>query len=98
VTWSVELYEIYGLEPREFRPTYDSYLQRVHPADRHRIQLIVGQALRDGRPFDFEHRVLRPDGSVRVVAAHGEVALDQQGKIVRMWGTTRDITRNVGTS
>jgi PAS domain S-box-containing protein len=65
----------------------------VHPSDRKRIQLIVGQALRDGLPFDFEHRVLRPDGTLRVVAAHGDVAHDQQGKVVRVWGTTRDITR-----
>jgi PAS domain S-box-containing protein len=93
VNWSAELYEIYGLEPREFRPSYDAYLQRVHPDDRKRIRLIVGQALRDGRPFDFEHRVLRPDGSLRFVVAHGEVERDQHGNVLRMWGTTRDITR-----
>ena len=92
VNWSPELFEIYGLEPREFRPSYDAYVQRVHPLDRKRIQMIVAQALRDGRPFDFEHRVLRPDGSERVVSAHGEVERDQHGRVVRMWGVTRDIT------
>jgi len=89
---SPELYEIYCLEPREFRPSYDAYLQRIHPADRKRIQMIVAQALRDGRPFDFEHRVLRPDGTERVVSARGEVERDKHGRAVRMFGVTRDIT------
>ena len=92
VNWSPELFEIYGLEPREFRPSYDAYVQRVHPLDRKRIQMIVAQALRDGKPFDFEHRVLRPDGTERLVSAHGEVERDQHGRVVRMWGVTRDIT------
>ena len=92
VIWSPELFEIYGLEPREFRPSYDAYVQRVHPSDRKRVQMIVAQALRDGKPFDFEHRVLRPDGSERVVSAHGEVERDQHGRVIRMWGVTRDIT------
>jgi PAS domain S-box-containing protein len=54
--------------------------------------MIVAQALRDGKPFDFEHRVLRPDGTERLVSAHGEVERDQHGRVVRMWGVTRDIT------
>ena len=93
VRWSPELYEIYGLEPREFRPSYDAYLQRVHPSDRKRVHLIVSQARRDGKPFDFEHQVIRPDGTLRVVSAHGEIERDEKGRIVRMFGVTRDITR-----
>jgi PAS domain-containing protein len=73
IVWSPELYRIYGLEPREFRPSYDAYMQRIHPADRKRVQMIVAQAMRDRKPYDFEHRVIWPDGTERVVSAHGEV-------------------------
>jgi PAS domain S-box-containing protein len=92
IIWSPELFRIYGLEPREFRPSYDAYLQRIHPSDRKRVQLIVAQALRDGKPYDFEHRVIWPDGTERVVSAHGEVERDQHGRVIRMFGVTRDIT------
>ena len=92
IVWSEELYRIYGLEPREFRPSYDAYLQRIHPADRKRVQLIVAQAMRDGKSYDFEHRVIWPDGTERVVAAHGEVERDSHGRVVRLFGLTRDIT------
>jgi PAS domain S-box-containing protein len=92
VTWSDELYRLYGLEPREFRASYLAFIERVHPDDRKRVELIVGQALRDGLPFDFDHRLVRPDGTVVVLRAHGEVERGSDGRPVRMFGTTRDVT------
>ena len=92
IVWSPELYRLYGLEPREFRPSYDAYLQRIHPSDRKRVQMIIAQAMRDGKPYDFEHRVIWPDGTERVVSAHGEVERDGHGRVVRMFGVSRDIT------
>lgn len=92
VTWSDELYRLYGLEPREFRASYFAFIERVHPDDRKRVELIVGQALRDGRPFDFDHRLIRPDGSVRILRAHGDVERGPDGRPVRMTGTSRDVT------
>lgn len=92
ITWSDELYRIYGLEPREFRASYQAFVERVHPADRERAQLIVGQALRDGRPFDYEHRLVRPDGRTRLLRARGNVERGPDGKNLRMYGTTEDVT------
>lgn len=92
VTWSDDLYRMYGLEPREFRASYQAFLERVHPADRERVNAIVEQALRDGRPFEFEHRLVRPDGTVRVLHARGAVEQAPDGRMVRMYGSTRDVT------
>jgi PAS domain-containing protein len=92
VTWSAELYALYGLEPREFRASYQAFMERVHPADRDRVGQIVAQALRDGQPFDFEHRLVRPDGSVLVLRAHGEVERAPDGRVFRMFGTSLDVT------
>ena len=92
VTWSDELYRMYGLEPREFRASYDAFIERVHRDDRKRVNLIVRQALRDGRPFDFDHRLVQPDGTVRMLRAHGEVELGPDGRAIRMSGTTQDVT------
>lgn len=92
VTWSDELYRIYGLEPREFRASYQAFLERVHPGDRERVGAIVGQALRDGKPFEFEHRLVRPDGTIRLLHALGAVERSADGRMIRMHGTTEDVT------
>ena len=92
VTWSDELYRIYGLEPREFRASYQAFLERVHPLDRERVHRIVAGALEDGRPIDFKHRLVRPDGSVRLLHAKGQVQRAADGQNIRMYGTTTDVT------
>jgi PAS domain S-box-containing protein len=92
VVWSLPLYSIYGLAPSEFKPSYAAFLQYVHPEDAELVRSVVGAAVRDGLSYDYEHRVLRTDGSVRVVHARGEVLRDASGKIVGLTGTTQDIT------
>lgn len=92
VSWSDELYRIYGLEPREFRASYQAFIERVHPGDRERVGDIVSQALHDGKPFEFEHRLVRPDGTTRVLHARGAVDQAADGRMIRMYGTTEDVT------
>ena len=92
VTWSDELYRMYGLEPREFRASYQGFIERVHPDDRERVGGIVARALRDGMPFEFEHRLVRPDGATRVLHARGAVEQAPSGQMIRMHGTTEDVT------
>ncbi|MEP7355814.1 MAG: PAS domain S-box protein, partial [Anaerolineales bacterium] len=92
VTWSQALYGIYGLDPAEFKASYTSYLDRIHPDDRQRARAVVTAAIEAGQPYDYEHRLIRGDGSVRVVHARGEVVRDITGKIVALTGITQDIT------
>lgn len=91
VTWSDELFRIYGLAPGETDVTYDSFLARVHPDDRGLVDKAVRHAYETGHPFVFEHRVVRPDGSVRWCHSRGEVLL-ADGTPTRMFGTAHDIT------
>jgi PAS domain S-box-containing protein len=92
VSWSEELYRIYGLDPGSFAASYEGFLERVHPEDRARVDEAVRRSLEDRQPFGFEHRLLRPDGSIRTLSARGRVVLDGEGKPVRMLGTGQDIT------
>ena len=62
VNWSDEMYSIYGVEPGEFRPSFESYLERIHPLDRARAAATVALALMDNRAFSMDERILRPDG------------------------------------
>ena len=91
VTWSDELLRIFGRERQTTGLTYASYLEMVHADDRAIVEETVRRAYETGEPFAFDHRVTRPDGSVRWIQARGEVAIGEAGP-TSMDGTVQDIT------
>jgi PAS domain S-box-containing protein len=92
VTWSEEMYHVYGLRHDEFRPSFERFIERVHPNDRERIKKIKEKAFRDHQPFSFEHRIVRLDGTVRMLLMKGEVITDDTGQPVKLRGIGQDIT------
>jgi PAS domain S-box-containing protein len=93
LTWSDELYRIYGQDRDSFDATYEGFLQCIHPSDRDRLHGVVSRALKDGAAFEFEHRIVRPDGEVRFAYGRGEVVTDRSGQPIRVFGTGLDITQ-----
>src|SRR5258706_14352186 len=73
IIWSEETYRIFQYD-RNTTPTVESVLQRVHPEDASHVKQTIERASQDGKDFDFEHRLLMPDGSVKHVhvVAHGK--------------------------
>ncbi len=92
VTWSAELYRIYGVDPHEHEATFGGYLQRVHPEDRERVQATIGAALGEARAFQFDERIVRPDGAIRTLASRGQVFTGADGQPARMVGICQDVT------
>jgi PAS domain S-box-containing protein len=92
VTWSDELYRIFGLQPQEFGATYDSFLSRLHPEDRETVANIVGDALQTSVFQTFDHRIVRPDGTIRFCSSTGKVVLDEGDRPVKMIGVAQDVT------
>jgi PAS domain S-box-containing protein len=92
VSWSDELYRLFGVEPVGRRVTYETFLDLVHPDDRAYVSSTIGRAFEQGTPFEVEHRVVRPDGRVRWLHGRGRVEMGEQGPI-RMSGTAQDITQ-----
>ena len=90
--WSDEIYRIFGLRPQEFGATYDAFLNSVHPEDRAFVTRSVDQALYENQPYSIEHRIVLPEGEVRVVQERAEVTFDPGGQPIRMIGTVQDIT------
>jgi PAS domain S-box-containing protein len=90
VWWSDELCRIYGTPG--YTPSYEEFLERVHADDRAHVEAVVRRAFEDHRPFAYEHRIVRPDGAVRTLAASGRVVTDGSGRPVRMLGTGQDIS------
>jgi PAS domain S-box-containing protein len=92
VRWSDELYRIYGLEPERFGASYEEFLARVHHDDRPVAESVVAKALSDPGPFEYYHRIVRPDRTVRIVHARGDVVVGEDGVPVHMFGTGQDVT------
>ncbi len=90
--WSDEMYRIYGLDPNTFEATYEAYLACIHPDDRELGRRVVADAYRERRSFEYQHRVIRPDGAVRLLQARGRVILNEAGDVIRMVGTGQDVT------
>jgi PAS domain S-box-containing protein len=92
IDWSDELCRIYGLRPGQHPASFEQFLERLHPEDRPHVWAALQAAYASGEPFAFKHRIVRPDGSVRVINGLGEVIRDAEGQVRRMLGTGQDIT------
>ncbi len=92
VHWSDETFRIYNYEPQEIVPTFDKLMDMVHPDDKEMVRGRIDAALYEGKPYDFEHRIVRRDGEVRVVHRRAEVVFDEKNEPWRMIGTVHDIT------
>jgi PAS domain S-box-containing protein len=91
VTWSGELYRIYGLDPGA-EATYETFIQRVHPDERAHVEQVIERSLASGEPFQDDVRIVRPDGVVRIVDLHGKVGRDGDGNPLNIVGTAQDVT------
>ena len=92
ITWSDELYRIFGLERQDFATTFESFVERIHPEDREMLQRTIEDALKGGSSFEVQERIMRPDGEVRVLDSRGEILFDAGGAPVRILGVCQDIT------
>ncbi len=89
--WSDELWKLFGLEPGSFEPSYEKWLQTVHPDDRQGADRIVQEAAA-GTELNAEWRVIDRNGAVRWLLARGRPLADSGGKLARYIGIVMDIT------
>jgi PAS domain S-box-containing protein len=92
VSWSDELYRIYGLDRTDLTPTYEGFLSRIHADDRGHVSDVVGAALASEDSFEFDARVVQSSGEIVWIRGRGLVSRDPEGRAIRMGGTTQDIT------
>jgi PAS domain S-box-containing protein len=94
LTWSDEVYHIFGLQPQEFDATYEAFLKHVHPDDRAAVDTAYSGSIREGRDaYEIEHRVVRKDtDEIAWVQERCQHVRDAEGRIVRSRGMVLDIT------
>src|SRR5262245_3740888 len=96
--WSDEVFRILGLDPADGALLRREFVERVvHPEDRQYATQSFDEAIRVGRPYDIQFRVMRPDGSVRFVQSIGEPIRNSDGVVVRFVGALLDITERKRT-
>jgi len=93
LTWSDEMYRIFGLRVGEFQNTLEAFLIFVHPDDREFVRQFVNAALNRTKPFSIDYRIALVDGTVKTVHQEVDVTFDETGKAVWMTGTVQDITQ-----
>jgi two-component system cell cycle sensor histidine kinase/response regulator CckA len=81
-----------GLTRGTFGGTFEAFVALIHPADRDSALGVIAEATKTGKDFTVEHRVIRPDGSVRSLSGAGRIIADQAGHPIRSVGISQDVT------
>ena len=93
VWWSDEAYRIHGFEPHQFSPNLKIVEELLHPDDKYLFRESLDDASSETESYDFEHRILRPNGDVRWIHRRGEVVRGVGGEeALRIIGTDHDVT------
>jgi hypothetical protein len=92
LTWTAEIFKMFGKTPETFKRTYADFLETVHPDDREFVKQKIDDAVYRSQLYSIDHRIVLPDQSVRLVHEEGKVYFDASGKPKRMKGTVRNIT------
>ena len=92
VKWSAETFRIFGLEPDSFHTTHPNFLEFVHPEDRAYTDRAFLESINTHSINTIQHRILTPQGEMKVVEENWRIFFDDQGKSIRALGTCADIT------
>jgi PAS domain S-box-containing protein len=92
VTWSENVYPLFGVAAQDFSGTYDGFLNLVYPEDRPRVDQAISTAVDTRSAYAIEHRIQRSNGEVAWLGCKGQVLCDDQGRPTRVIGTVHDIT------
>jgi diguanylate cyclase (GGDEF)-like protein/PAS domain S-box-containing protein len=94
IQWSDQAYRIHGLEPGALMGIETS-LECYVPEDIGNVREILRRAVESGEAFEYQGRIVRPDGAIRHVKSHGSVEMNRGEQAVGIFGTIQDVTQTV---
>jgi predicted ATPase/signal transduction histidine kinase/GAF domain-containing protein len=92
LVWSEEHWRIFEFDPKDVEPTFQLFVERVHPEDRSYVQEILEDAIRKRSGFNFEFRIVLPNGSTKWIQGVGRPIFNEAGGVDDYIGTGMDIT------
>lgn len=90
--WFGDLQTIFGIPSDTYAASVEEFLRYVHPDDRRRVSEALADARQNRKLYAVEFRIMRPDGTVRWLAARGKFYYATNGEPQRMLGVSFDIT------
>lgn len=93
--WNDHVYRIFGLDPREFVPSFEGFIAHVYPDDRDALAREYSNSIAERRPYRITHRIIRGDGTIRYVEEHCRHTYDTDGKPVKSIGAVYDVTDRI---
>lgn len=94
VSWTDELYRIFGVQKTSEPITFKRYLSFIHPDDQRLVMGEIQNATKKSRIFSFIHRIVMPNGAVRYIHSNGQSYDDGRGNVTHMIGAAHDITES----
>lgn len=95
ITWSEEVYSLFNVDPKTFKPDINNYFNLIYPEDRPRVQATIQEVLTNQTPYKIEHRIIDSQGNIRWVFGSGSVYFDEMKRPHRLIGVVRDVTERV---
>ncbi|MEG4506364.1 PAS domain-containing protein [Microcoleus sp. F6_B4] len=92
ITWSEEVFRIFGLDSTATEPKSAQLLKMCHPDDRELFQQTVSLTISQGISYKKEFRFLHPSGQIIYVEGRGEAVFSETGKVIKLLGTVMDIS------
>lgn len=93
VHWSAAIEQMHGIPVGSFPGTFEAYQADIHPEDRERVLESITGVLESSADHYLLYRIVRPDGDVRWLEAHGRVLRDASGRPLKLVGVCTDVTR-----
>jgi PAS domain S-box-containing protein len=92
LSWSEEVFKLFELDPQQVQPSYEMFIQAIHPDDRQLVSDAYSRSLESGKPYSIEHRLQSKGGRIKYLHERGKTLYDDEGKPIRVVGTVMDIT------
>jgi PAS domain S-box-containing protein len=92
VHWSQEHFRIFGFDPEQGMPSFETLLQQIHPDDRVRAAEVFERAVRERTDYELDWRIVLPDGAMKHIHAEGHPVFNASGALVESVGTVMDVT------
>lgn len=91
--WSDTIFEIFEIDKENFEPTYEGFLNIIHPDDRILVNDSYKHSLETKQPYEIVHRLLMPDGRIKWLKENCRTDYDNQGKALQSVGVVQDISK-----
>ena len=93
LTWSDEIYNIFGVSKEDFEISGESFRKAIHPDDLQEYLRIREEKFSKSEDLDITHRIIRPDGEIRYVRGIARIIYDENNNPKNAFGTVQDITQ-----